>query len=85
MERYALVKKVIDSWDPMSLFDMGCPDDEYEFEIRDTLKLLNKVGTVDELAVGIQKVFVKWFGEDLFDATEECKPVATEIWNKLLH
>lgn len=47
----------------MALFDMGCSDDEYELEIKDTLKLLNKVSSADELAVGIHKVFVKWFGE----------------------
>ncbi|MEH7110045.1 DUF1871 family protein [Bacillus sp. JJ1764] len=60
---------------------MGCPDDEYDPEIRDIVELLSNIKSVDELAVEINKVFIKWFEEDL--TIEKCYPVALTIWNKL--
>lgn len=56
------------------------PDDEYEPEIRDIVKRLPTVNSVDELAVVIHEVFIKWFGEDSIVAEEysltNCYPLA---------
>jgi hypothetical protein len=81
MNKYSSVKEVIDEWDPIGLLGMGCPDDEYDPEIRDIIGLLSNIKSVDDLAVGINKVFIKWFEEDL--TIEKCYPVALKIWNKL--
>lgn len=35
MNKYILIKEVIDEWGPIGLLDMECPDDEYDPEIRD--------------------------------------------------
>ena len=86
MNVYNTVKEVIDAWDPVGLFDMGSPDDEYHPEIREIVQLLNDIETVDELTVGIHKIFKKWFGKDSFGskayAVDECRPIAQKIWNK---
>ncbi|WP_339147161.1 MULTISPECIES: DUF1871 family protein [unclassified Sutcliffiella] len=81
MFKYISVKEVIDEWDPIGLLSMGCPEDEYDPEIRDIVRLLCDIKSVNELAVGINKVFIKWFEEDL--TIEKCYPVALKIWNKL--
>ncbi|RSL28923.1 DUF1871 family protein [Salibacterium salarium] len=87
INKFIIVKEVINDWDPLGLLDMGEPDDEYVPEIRDVVHLLSNIKSVDELAVEIHKVFVKWFGEDLTDSIEytieKCYPVALKIWNKL--
>jgi hypothetical protein len=76
-----LVKEVIDKWDPIGLLGLGCPDDEYDPEIADIVRLLINIKSVNELAEGINEVFIKWFGEDL--TIEKCFPVALKIWNRL--
>jgi len=81
MNKYVLVKEVIDEWDPIGLLGMGCPDDEYDPEIGDIVRLLSNIKSVDELAGGINKVFIKWFDEDL--TIEKTFPVALKIWNRL--
>ncbi|WP_164745663.1 DUF1871 family protein [Neobacillus mesonae] len=80
MNKYIFVKEIIDEWDPIGLLGMGCPDDEYDPEINDIVGLLSNIKSVDELTVGIQKVFIEWFEEDL--TTKKCYPVALKIWNK---
>lgn len=81
------VKKVIDEWDPLELLAMNCPDDEYDTEISDIVKLLPNVKSIDELSIGIHKVFVKWFGQDSLDAekysTQKCYPIAIKVWNQI--
>jgi hypothetical protein len=83
IDKYIIVKDVIDEWDPIGLLDMGCPVDEYDPEIRDIVQLLRNINSVDELAIEINKVFIKWFGEDL--TIEKCYPFALKIWNKNLN
>ena len=78
MEKYILVKSIIDDWDPIGLLDLGCPEDEYDPEIRDVVALLPHVKSVDELALRIRQVFIKWFEE--FLSIEKCYPVALKIW-----
>jgi hypothetical protein len=82
-DKYFFVKKIIDEWDPIDLLNMGCPVDEYDPEIREIVQLLRNINSVDELAIEINKVFIKWFGEDL--TIEKCYPVALKIWNKNLN
>ncbi|RLQ84859.1 DUF1871 family protein [Planomicrobium sp. Y74] len=78
MNEYIFVKSIIDDWDPIGLLDLGCPEDEYDPEIRDIVALLPHVKSVDELALSIRQVFMKWFEE--FLSIEKCQPVALKIW-----
>jgi hypothetical protein len=85
LSEYIFVKEVIDEWDPIGLLGMGCPDDEYDPEIRDIVRLLSNIKSVVELAEVIHNVFDKWFNSiDSIEYTfEKCYPVAIKIWNKL--
>jgi hypothetical protein len=82
-DKYIIVKEIIDEWDPIGLLNMGCPIDEYDPEIRDIVQLLRNINSVDELAIEINKVFIKWFEEDL--TFGKCYPVALKIWNRNLN
>ncbi|WP_409274603.1 DUF1871 family protein [Neobacillus sp. SCS-31] len=77
MKEYFLVKEVIDEWDPIGLLGMGCPDDEYDPEIKDIVKRLSNSNSVDVLTKEIQEVFIKWFGEHL--STRDCLSAAQKI------
>lgn len=78
MGEYEFVKSVIDEWDPIGLLDLGCPQDEYDPEIREIVALLPHVKLADELALKIRQVFIKWFEE--FISIEECHSIALKIW-----
>lgn len=77
MNEYILVKSIIDEWDPIGLLDF-CPEDEYTPEIKDIVALLPNVKSVDELALKIRQVFIKWF--EIFLSIEKCYPVALKVW-----
>ncbi|WP_157886506.1 DUF1871 family protein [Planococcus versutus] len=77
MNEYILVKSIIDEWDPINLLDF-CPEDEYTPEIKDIAALLPDVKSVDELALKIRQVFIKWF--EIFLSIEKCYLVALKIW-----
>lgn len=79
MEKFKAIKTIIDEWDPLGLLAMGCPDDEYNLEIVDVVRLLAQVKSADELALGIRQVFIEWFGEYL--PLEKCLSPALKIWN----
>ncbi|MGE7021949.1 DUF1871 family protein [Solibacillus cecembensis] len=86
MNKFVIVKEVINEWDPIDLLPHA-PDDEYESEIRDIVKSLTTVKSVGELAVVINEVFIKWFGKNSV-LTEEfsikkCHPIALKIWGKI--
>ena len=86
MNKFDIVKKAIDEWDPINLLSHA-PEDEYDSEISDITRLIPTVKSVDELAQIIHRIFVKWFGADATDAKEysvdRCYPVAQKIWRKL--
>jgi hypothetical protein len=80
MDKYIFIKKTIDEWDPIGLLEMGCPDDEYEPEIREIERLAYHAKSIDELALGIRQVLIKWFDE--YFPIEKCYPVALKIWTE---
>ncbi|WP_211656067.1 hypothetical protein [Planococcus alpniumensis] len=49
MDEYIFVKSIIDEWDPIGLLDLGCPEDEYNPEIKDIVALLPNVNRLMNL------------------------------------
>ena len=78
MDEYKFVKSIIDEWDPIGLLDPEGPEDEYNPEIKDIVVLLPNVESVDELALRIRQVFIKWF--EIFLSIDKCYPIALKIW-----
>jgi len=60
----SIVKKIIDDWDPANLLCIHCPNDEYDDEIAEIVRVLPNIKNTEELAKAIQSVFTKYFGEE---------------------
>ena len=76
---YDIVKSVIDEWDPFDLFEMGCPEDEYNGESRAISNDTDSHSSINELAEVISEVFSRSFGETF--TSEDCLEPAEKIYN----
>lgn len=81
MDEFKVVKKIIDEWDPIGLMDPDWYEDEYDPEIKDIVALLPEVKSIDELALCIRQVFIKWFG--IFIPIKTCYTAAIKIWGAI--
>lgn len=61
-----IVKKHIDKWDPIGLLEMGAPNNEYDIEIAEIVRIAYRTNKVDELSEHIYKTFIKYFGNEIF-------------------
>lgn len=75
-----IVKKIIDSWDPFSLFP-NAPKDEYDAEIEIILLNLEGKEEVIDIARIISDVFSRTFNEKL--GIKKCLEPAKEIYSKI--
>ena len=57
----AEVKRVVDAADPIELLATGAPDDEYNFEVTDLVKLV--LGPREITAGRVDAVWTRWFGD----------------------
>ncbi len=71
--------KIINDWDPMRFLAHDAPDDEYEEEARLIDIILSQTSSVNELAIGIQNICTKMFGEDFKSSFEEIVEIAKKI------
>jgi len=79
-----IVKEHIDAWDPMNLFDLGVPDDEYETEIEMVINEFLSIMNEADLTEVIQEIFNASFGFDQNRFNyQECSMVAVQIWNDI--
>jgi Domain of unknown function (DUF1871). len=77
---YDKIKEVIDEWDPMNFWDLGCPKDEYDPEIRAIYNKLNDSSNIEEASLIIYDIFVTMFGKDIFNKDiSNCKEIAANI------
>ncbi|GFZ75898.1 hypothetical protein GCM10010978_16860 [Compostibacillus humi] len=83
MKRLALpiVTKHINQWDPEYLLELGAPDDEYEYEIKQIVKAVLESKDEIEVAEAIQDTFRRAFDRE-YDY-EECHTIAAKIWKEL--
>ncbi|MEL7606846.1 MAG: DUF1871 family protein [Sedimentibacter saalensis] len=73
------VAKIINDWDPIDLFPYS-PKDEYEIEIELISELLHETTDLEHLANDINTIFIKRFGDDVFNrGYNECLSVAKKI------
>ena len=78
----SIVKEVIDNWDPINLLSHA-PKDEYHSEITEIEKLLQSTVDCVELAAGIYNVFLRSFGNVIFQKTHtECMEIAQKLLSR---
>lgn len=77
------IRKKINKWDPIGLFDSYCPPDEYESEIQDIFNIVNG-RKIDENELGriIFGVFIYYFDTTFINSIQECIEIAREILNQ---
>lgn len=80
---FDIVKKHVDSLDLMGLFEMHCPEDEYEFEIIDIVKFAIRTKDADMLADIIIKIFNESFGDDFKSQRKRIVEAAKDILAEL--
>jgi len=76
-----IVTKHINQWDPEYLLELGAPDDEYEYEIKQIVKAVLESKDEIEVAEAIQDTFRRAFDRE-YDY-EECHTIAAKIWKEL--
>jgi hypothetical protein len=77
---YEKIKQIIDTWDPIGLLAMDCPEDEYEPEIKELFARLNTSLSADKTAKIVYDVFIEMFGADTFtEELSKCKEIALQI------
>ena len=73
------ITEVINSWDPIDLLSHA-PKDEYEVEIALIMGVMGAAPDIDQVARGIQKIFLDRFGDDVFKKDyQECIQVAKKL------
>lgn len=77
-----VVEEIVNEWDPFGLLAVGCPDDEYKFEIQRIVSATLRVNNAEELAVKMNEILYKSFEED-FKKSEDCLMFADKILKRL--
>ena len=75
----AIVKQAIDEADPIGLLAIGCPDDEYDPEIKRVLTYVNSYTDLDSLGQRIHQTFVEMFDEHIAGSPEVYQHIAQQI------
>ena len=86
LEKYDIIKQVIDSWDPVFLHDIGCPSDEYSIEITKISSKIESLNNSKDLGLHIYTVFLEMFGESTDTKARnllECQKIAKKILDKI--
>lgn len=76
-EAYAAVRRVVNEHDPEGLLEMGAPEDEYDPEVTDLVRLVLRGDSLDPRDV--IATWARWFGEGVGFRREPLKRVATEL------
>ncbi|MBP1048414.1 DUF1871 family protein [Enterococcus sp. BWM-S5] len=69
---YKEIEEIINGWDPMNLLPLA-PDDEYSFEIKKIIDVLEKQPDINEseLDAAISQIFNQAFDVSYFHAEDE--------------
>jgi hypothetical protein len=61
-EAFLATREIVNRHVPVGLLSMGAPEDEYDAEVRDFVRMVLRDGDLDERSVSA--VWVRWFGAD---------------------
>jgi hypothetical protein len=58
---FAATREVVNKSDPVGLIESGAPEDEYDPEVGDLVRMVLRDDPIEEAAV--DDVWIKWFGD----------------------
>ena len=76
-EAYAAVRRVVNAHDPEGLIEMGAPEDEYDPEVTDLVRLVLRGDSLDRSDV--VAAWARWFGDDKGFRRDRLRRVAAEL------
>ena len=82
-----IIKSIINTWDPIGLLEIGCPDSEYDIEIDSIwgyiMKNLNIINS-DVLGKYIFNIFfINFEDTEISKYFNECKEIAAKLIEKV--
>lgn len=75
---YMNVEKIINEWDPISLFPLA-PVDEYQGEINSVKQAMSCCLNTHELSDKIYQIFSSAFGDLFTETKQECFYIASKL------
>lgn len=79
----AVIREIINEWDPDCLLDGDAPTDEFDSEITQLVTYIPRIRTVDDAVHAVSEVFSRMFEPDLF-RPESCSDVGLRLYDALL-
>lgn len=79
------IVNIINDWNPIEIYPLL--DDEYYPEIKELLKIISQNNniSVKELAIEIDNIFIRFFGNDIYISDiNKCEEIAAIILKKIL-
>ena len=80
--KYNIIKKIIDKWDPCGLLAGGAPKDEFNDEIKKISSKINSNSNINDIANIISNIFLNSFNDKSF-SVKNCIEVAKKIKEKI--
>ncbi|MBN1765452.1 MAG: hypothetical protein JW860_09370 [Sedimentisphaerales bacterium] len=78
----AIIKPIIDAWDPYGLLASGAPDDEFAHEIYALINEIKNIKSPDDATLSVLRVFSHYFVPEDF-TQENCRDVGIKLYKAL--
>lgn len=77
---HARIRELVNKYDPIHLIDMGCPEDEYDGEVKRIIKGFKKTSNPEQLRNLLHGIFVEMFDERLAGPKENYQLLAADLF-----
>jgi hypothetical protein len=77
-----VVGRVIHEWDPYSLLESGCPNDEFDAEIASVVAQVSRIKSAEDAAYALSRVFSSAFEPDKFKPND-CREAGSKLFQAL--
>ena len=75
------IKNIINKYDPIGLFKMDCPLNEYDPEINKILPIIQEATSIEALQEKVYAVFVEMFFEDIAGPKENYRKLSENLYS----
>lgn len=77
---HARIRELVNKYDPIHLIDNGCPEDEYNGEVKRIIQGLKKTSNPEQLRDLLHTIFVEMFDERLAGPKENYQQLAIDLF-----
>jgi hypothetical protein len=80
----AVVRSVINTWDPYRVVSSGGPLDEWESEVASLVTEIPRISSAQDAAQAVARTFSRALGANGFSA-QDCEAVGTKLFEELVN